>query len=140
MWPYHRSAARLDYVLNRQSIERVSRMTAEDHLARHALAEEERRIRSFKYAEAIRDDPYLLVRASGLIASVVKSGEATIGQELWSRILREPVEFVIRCMTADDAEGRLLRSNNPFSFLVGQTATADRRQTRLEAANRLSSR
>jgi hypothetical protein len=115
-------------------------MTAEDHLAPHALAEEERRIRSFQYAEAIRDDPYLLLRASELIASVVNSGEATIGQELWSRILREPVEFVICCMTADDAEGRLLRSNNPFSFLVGQTSTADRRQTRLEAANRLSCR
>ncbi len=127
-------------MLNRQFTERVSRMTAEDRLAPHALAEEERRIRSFKYAEAIRDDPYLLLRASELIASVVKSGEATIGQELWSRILSEPVEFVIRCMTADDPDGRLLRSNNPFSFLVGQTSTADRRQTRLEAAKQLGSR
>lgn len=125
---------------NGQYTERTARMTADDHLALHALTEEERLVRSFRYAEAIRNDPCLLLRASELIASAVENDEATVGQELWSRILRESAEFVIRCMTADDPEGRLLRSNNPFSLLVGQTSTADRRLTRLEAAKRLISR
>lgn len=68
-----------------------------------------------------------------MIASAIQGGEASLGQRLWHRLLDEPVAFVIRCMTADDAEGRLLRSNNPFSVLIGETDQAHRRRTRLMA-------
>ncbi len=36
-------------------------------------------------------------------------------------------------MTADDPDGRLLRSNNPSSVLIGQADAAARRQTHRDA-------
>ena len=95
----------------------------------HDVVEAERLLRSRKYAETLRQRPELFKRASDALASLVERDDATLGQRLWHALLREPAETVILCMTADDPEGRLLRSNNPFSVLIGEADSGERRST-----------
>lgn len=104
----------------------------------HAVTEEELRLRSLRYAQAIWMDEDLIRRALEMLEPVVRRDEATVGQKLWFRLLAEPTSFVIRCMISDIPEGRLLRSNNPFSVLLGETDVTDRRRTRLAAKRRLT--
>jgi hypothetical protein len=99
----------------------------------HDINEAERMLRARHYADVLRERPELVQAATTRIAMVVETSEATLGQRLWHALLGEPLDMIIRCMTADDADGRLLRSNNPFSVLIGQTDVAARRQTRRDA-------
>lgn len=99
----------------------------------HDVNEAERLLRAHHYAEVLRKRPELVLEAATRIAQVVGAGEATLGQRLWHALLGEPLDMIIRCMTADDAYGRLLRSNNPFSMLIGQADVAARHQTRRDA-------
>lgn len=102
----------------------------------HDINEAERLVRAHHYAEVLRERPELVLEAAIQIAQVVGAGEATLGQRLWHALLGEPLDMIIRCMTADDADGRLLRSNDPFSMLIGQADVAARRQTRRDARDR----
>lgn len=86
----------------------------------HDIAEAERLRRSFEYAKVIRERPELVLLAAEEMRMLVGRGEATLGQQLWCELLNEPLEVIIGCMTADDPDGRLLRSNNPFSILIGR--------------------
>lgn len=102
----------------------------------HDINEAERLLRAHHYAEVLRKRPELVLAAATRIAQVVGAGEATLGQRLWQALLGEPLDMIIRCMTADDADGRLLRSNDPFSMLIGQADVEARRQTRRDARDR----
>lgn len=99
----------------------------------HDMNEAERLLRAHHYAEVLRERPELVLEAATRIAKVVGAGEATLGQRLWHALLAEPLDMIIQCMMADDADGRLLRSNNPFSMLIGQADVAARHQTRRDA-------
>ncbi len=102
-------------------------------LTAHDITEAERLLRARHYADVLRSNPKLVRDAVMRIAPIVETDEATLGQHLWYALLGEPLEVIIRCMTADNAEGRLLRSNNPFSILIGQAVITERRRTRREA-------
>ena len=99
----------------------------------HDINEAERLLRARHYADVLCERPELVIEAAIQIAKVVETGEATLGQRLWHALLAEPLDMIIRCMMADDADGRLLRSNNPFSMLIGQADVAARRQIRQDA-------
>ncbi len=120
-----------------ESLDDLHRAEASATPCMHCLLEEERRLRSLRYAAAIRRDEDLTRQARELIESIVSRGEATVVHRLWFSLLDEPVMFVIRCMTAADSDGQLLRSNNPFSFLVGEIDPRNRRRTRQAARRRL---
>lgn len=95
----------------------------------HDVAEKERLMRSYGYADAIRRRPELIIEAQRSLDDLVRDDAATLGQRLWHVLLREPMETILLGMTGDDAEGRLLRSNNPFSMMIGQTDVGQRRRT-----------
>jgi hypothetical protein len=104
----------------------------------HDITERDRLLRARGYAEEIARRPELVEQARGRIDRAVTGGECTLGERLWQRVLREPVGFVVDCMLRDDPEGRLLRSNNPFSVLMGPTDQAERRETWRQAREDLS--
>lgn len=99
----------------------------------HDITEVERLLRSRRYGDILRSQPELVHAASQHLAPVIASGEANLGQRVWHALLSEPVDMIIRCMTADDADGRLLRSNNPFSIIIGQSMIDKRRELWREA-------
>lgn len=99
----------------------------------HDVTEVERLLRSRRYGDILRSQPDLVQAANQHLAPVIASGEANLGQQLWHALLCEPLDVIIRCMTADDAEGRLLRSANPFSIVIGQSMIGERRKLWREA-------
>lgn len=95
----------------------------------HDVVEADRIVRAEAYSSEISRRPQLIDLAREMIDGVVSRDQATLGQRLWQALLREPLDMILSCMVADDAEGRLLRSNNPFSHLIGQTDPEIRSRT-----------
>ncbi|WIW88056.1 hypothetical protein K3M67_14000 [Sphingobium sp. V4] len=93
----------------------------------HAIAEYARWLSHKLYAEAICRDPSLIVRAKAAIEAAVDGG-GTLGQKLWELLLRKHRDDIIEAMLQDSELGSLLRSNSPFSTLVGVTDRQDRSQ------------
>jgi hypothetical protein len=86
----------------------------------HDVAERARLISHNRYVEIIDHDPSLLHKAKGMLERGVAENGGTMGQRLWLIIMlhgdwRDIRERIIR----DDEDGRLLRSNSPFSELIG---------------------
>lgn len=104
----------------------------------HDVTERERLIRAGEYAAEIMRRPELVDQARDGIDRIVAGDHSTMGHRLWQMLLREPVGFVVECMLSDDPEGRLLRSNNPFSLLIGSVDAAERKRTWRQARNDLS--
>ncbi|GFE77464.1 hypothetical protein [Novosphingobium sp. TCA1] len=126
----------------RRSVSRARRLPAtspsESQVTAHHITEMERLIRAETYRDVILTNPALVASAKQQIAHLIHNGEATLGQRLWHALLDQPHSFILACMTADDAEGRLLRSNNPFSTLIGERDTNERVKTWRMAKARLS--
>lgn len=104
----------------------------------HDVVERERLIRSRDYAREMLARPGLVEEARDLLSTAVRNGSDTLGHRLWLRILDEELDEVVLFMTGDHAEGRLLRSSNPFSRLIGEPHPSRRRQTWLQARSELS--
>lgn len=85
----------------------------------HDIAERTRLLSHEIYAPAIDADLHLLAQANALLAQLIEDGEQTTGHELWQLILCRPWPEVRSRMLSDTPEGRLLRSNSPFSTLIG---------------------
>lgn len=106
----------------------------------HDIAERARLLSHQLYASTIDGEPQLLDRAREMTAGLLADAGATMGQELWSLILRRPWPEVRERMLADDAEGRLLRSNSPFSTLIGIWDPQERTRLWRQAKQDLSGR
>ena len=106
-------------------------MPPHNHLSpdAHDIVERERLIRARNYADQIRRNPMLVVCARREIDILLRTGNATLGQQLWSKVLDEDLDTILAFMTADQPEGRLLRSNNPFSSLIPSESIEQRRAT-----------
>ncbi len=95
----------------------------------HAITERAGLIRHRGYVPRIRNEPELIQRAREIIESAEASKLETLGLRLWKLVLNEPIQGVIDHMLDEGEVGQLLRSNSPFSILIGQTDTEERRAT-----------
>lgn len=71
------------------------------------------------YAEKIRENPAFRGEALAMIRRGVAENGGTTGHKMWLAALREPWDKTESRMLADTPEGKLLRSNSPFSQLIG---------------------
>jgi hypothetical protein len=85
----------------------------------HEVAERSRLLSHRLYAERLRDCPALIDQARDQIEESVRNGVATVGECLWHHVLQQSLDDVVGHMVRDDEGGRLLRSNSPFSRIIG---------------------
>jgi hypothetical protein len=85
----------------------------------HQVAERSRLLSHQLYAERLRDCPAFVEAARDQIRESVDRGVATVGECLWDYVLQQPLEDIVTHMVRDDEGGRLLRSNSPFSRMIG---------------------
>ncbi len=71
------------------------------------------------YAEKIRENPALRGEALAMIRNGIAQNGGTVGHRMWLDALQESWESAEARMLADTPEGKLLRSNSPFSQLIG---------------------
>jgi hypothetical protein len=100
-------------------VEKIQYSGKEDEMNGHDIAERARLLSHRRYAEVIDSNPDLIMQAREAIAVSISHGGGTMGQDLWGLVLRRTWPEIRKRMLADDAEGRLLRSNSPFSTLIG---------------------
>lgn len=104
----------------------------------HDITERATLIRARGYADIVRQHPEHVQAAKAYIADLLAADAQTAGHLLWRRLLDEDLETMLERMTSDDPQGRLLRSNNPFSVIIGFTDEEERRRTWQQAKNELS--
>lgn len=90
------------------------------------------------YATVVASDPSCIERAREVIDNEIRSTGGTMGEQLWARLLGMPWSHIRVRMLADSPEGRLLRSNSPFSIVIGTTDTETRRRMWRQAKRDLS--
>jgi hypothetical protein len=105
----------------------------------HAIAEQARLLSHRLYADAVRHDPDLIGLAKSRIEADLAGG-GTLGHKLWQLLLEKPRDTIIEGMLQDSELGRLLRSNSPFSTLIGVTDTHDRNRIWRQAKSDLLAR
>ena len=109
----------------------------------HDITEQTRLLSHQHYAVVIDRDPELIGRAASLLAEHISAHGGTGGQRLSALILGRPWDEARKRMLGDGAEGRLLRSNSPFSTLIGIPDPKERkrlwRQARRDLMDRMSS-
>lgn len=94
-------------------------MPPDKPISSHEVAERARLISHRIYADKVDLDTTIIGHARQFLDSGILANGGTTGQQLWQLILRRPWPQVRERMLRDDAEGRLLRSNSPFSHLIG---------------------
>lgn len=85
----------------------------------HEINEQFRLLTHQAYLECIEGDPSLIERATAWVEETIKHGEPTLGERMWFVLLSMPLDDIKRAMMHPGPEGRLLRSNSPFSDLIG---------------------
>lgn len=85
----------------------------------HLVAELARVLSHKLYAEAILRDPGLIPAAAKVVDRLQATGQATLADRMWQRLLSLGADRVIPAMLDEGETGRLLRSNSPFSRLIG---------------------
>lgn len=85
----------------------------------HTVTERTSLLHHELYASAIDKDPSYVDRARAVIDAEIRSNGGTIGEQKWQALLKRPWLTIRRSMLADTPEGRLLRSNSPFSIVIG---------------------
>ncbi len=100
----------------------------------HDIAERARLISHHLYAEQIRKDPSLIGQARARLSR----GTRTAGEDMWVQLLRCRPREIIQRMTEDTPDGRLLRSNSPFSVLIGVSDVNERIKIWSQAKSELS--
>lgn len=101
----------------------------------HRIAEQASLLSHRAYAAIIDKDQDCVGRARLLISQRIADGGATIGEECWNELLQRPWSEIKQRMLEDTAAGRLLRSNSPFSLVIG-IADPDRRRQLWRQAKR----
>lgn len=101
----------------------------------HEINERFRLLTHRVYAQRIDEDPTLIARAATAIQQTIEHGEPTLGERMWSALLTLPATTIKASMLDCGPEGRLLRSNSPFSELIGVTDIEDRRALWKQAQN-----
>ncbi len=92
----------------------------------HNIAERAKLLSHRIYAAAVDANPDLLTDAVTLIDRGISDGGGTIGHYLWQNLLKNPWRDIKQRMLEDTPEGRLLRSNSPFSHIIGVQDTDTR--------------
>ncbi len=90
------------------------------------------------YAERIHAERGHIENARRLIANEIAATGGTMGEQMWLRLLSKPWDRIRAEMLADTPKGRLLRSNSPFSLIIGVSDTERRRQLWRQAKHDLS--
>lgn len=103
----------------------------------HDIAERARLLSHARYAEIIDDNQSLITEASRLLEGVSQQA-LTSGQLAWQSLLKLKWTEIRHQMLRDDPQGRLLRSNSPFSLMLGETNLDERRQLWRRAKSELS--
>lgn len=104
----------------------------------HDIAEHARLLSHRRYALVVDADADLIDEARIAIEEALTKDGATTGQKLWQLILRRPWAEVRKRMLDDGPEGRLLRSNSPFSTLIGVRDPEERTRLWQQAKRELS--
>ncbi len=104
----------------------------------HKITEQASLLSHRFYAELVEEDRTYIDRARNLIASEVNTTCGTIGEQAWMRLLTKPWRQIRHQMLADTPQGRLLRSNSPFSRIIGISDPQTRRQVWRQAKHDLS--
>jgi hypothetical protein len=103
----------------------------------HEINERARLISHCLYAEAIEREPGLLDEVYQC-AKRLKGSARTSGEDRWLGLLETRDWTLIRQAMLDSGpEGRLLRSNSPFSIVIGIEDVAHRRRIWREAKAQL---
>ncbi len=106
----------------------------------HDIAERSRLLHHRKYAVSIDQDRSILHQASENLEHIINSNGGTAGEREWLTLLKRPWPEVRSKMLKDDAYGRLLRSNSPFSNLIGNANPEERIAIWRRAKSELSDR
>ena len=86
----------------------------------HAITERAKLFGHILYAARIDEEPGLITKAIALLEDGAAADALTLGEEHWLTLLTTTVWPDVRAvMIADTPEGQLLRSNSPFSLLIG---------------------
>ena len=104
----------------------------------HKITEQTILIAHRIYANLIDQDHGYLDRARCLLESKHNSGSLTAGEEAWLGLFDAPWTSIRTAMLADTPNGRLLRSNSPFSLVIGISDPQERRQLWRQAKHDLS--
>ena len=104
----------------------------------HKITEQTSLLSHRLYAEVIDEDHRYIGQARALLEQRLENGQATIGEQHWQQLLQRPWTEIRQHMLEDTAAGRLLRSNSPFSFIIGISDPDVRRQLWRQAKNELS--
>jgi hypothetical protein len=107
---------RLRAILVHSSIPKLGRAPARDS---HDVAERARLLSHMSYVDDIQKDPGLVHRAAQHTEKAIERGDATVGERLWYYVFTHRPDDMIELMIADTEAGRLLRSNSPFSRMIG---------------------
>jgi hypothetical protein len=110
-------------------------------MSSHAINDRFSLLTHHHYSDRIRADPSLIAEATARVNGLIESGTDTIGHRMWRSLLVLDLQHVLKTMVQDDPDGRMLRSNSPFSRLIGYKNVSKRnllwRQAKREvAANR----
>lgn len=92
----------------------------------HDIVERTRLLSHQRYAELIDTDHSILDRVNDYLQNA-DDCLLTLGQRDWKVLLKKQWAEVKREMLRDDPRGRLLRSNSPFSSILGE-GDPDRRR------------
>lgn len=105
----------------------------------HDIAERARLLSHTRYAEIVDADQPLITQARRLLECGDQQA-LTTGQLAWRALLKLQWNEIRSQMLRDDPQGRLLRSNSPFSIILGETDPDQRRQSWRQAKFELSNR
>lgn len=92
----------------------------------HDIAEQARVLSHQHYAKIVEGNRCLLDAAREVLAHGINDHGGTEGHRMWVKLLDESWPEICRQMLSDSPEGRLLRSNSPFSQLIGISDTTER--------------
>lgn len=92
----------------------------------HEIAERARLLSHRHYARVVDEAPEFVASARALIDRAIAEHGGTSGHQMWALLLKKDWNEIRRAMLSDNPDGRLLRSNSPFSQLFGITDEAER--------------
>lgn len=104
----------------------------------HEIAEQARILSHKRYAEVINTDRCLLDEARDMLERAIDEHGGTEGHRMWVSLLNDTWPQICQQMLSDCPEGRLLRSNSPFSQLIGISDVTERLKLWQEAKSALS--
>lgn len=105
----------------------------------HEISERANLLMHHKIAGIVDSRPDLLALLRGYIGRTINETGGTSGQLLWQSVLQHPWEKVRQCMLDPGPDGRLLRSNTTFPFIIGPMDESERQEMWKQAQNELIS-